>query len=288
MHEDDRQACLRGDGQCIGVVRQRRDVVEDVGAGGGGPAHHLGLARIDGDPCLGARAQALDDGDDAAQLFLGGNVLGAGPRRLAADVEDVGAFLGKLQAVRDGRLRRSMQAAVGEAVGRDVDDAHDARPVEGEAGESGARRGDRLEVVRGIERPATPVALDGILQRDDPAVDARAVTHGNFDGRETQGLTRKREPAPGILRRVGGRRKQPDGPHIGRALHSLDPTTKRPRGSPRGRIYVIRARPVKRRAIRIAAAAPAGRCRRSGGSVRRRSGRRSRTGRAGPRRRACG
>ena len=88
-----------------------------------------------------------------AQLLLGGDVVGAGARRLAADVENVGALLGELQAVRDGGLRRRMQAAVGEAVGRDVDDAHDARTVERQTCKARARRGDGLKVLRGVSVP---------------------------------------------------------------------------------------------------------------------------------------
>ena len=90
-------------------------------------------------------AQPFDDGDDARQLLLGGHVVGTGARRLAADVENVGALRGELQAMGDGSLRRRVQAAVGEAVGRDVDDAHDAWTVERQAGKTRARRAYCLE-----------------------------------------------------------------------------------------------------------------------------------------------
>ena len=70
-----------------------------------------------------------------------------GPRALAADVEDVGALVRQPQRVRDGGLRHPEAAAVGEAVGRDVDDAHDARLVERQAGEPGTRLGERLHEV---------------------------------------------------------------------------------------------------------------------------------------------
>ncbi len=289
MHQDHRQAGLGGDAHRIGVVRERGDVVEDVGAGGGGLAHHLGLARVDGDQHIGARPQALDDWDDARELLLGGDVVGAGAGRFAADVENVGALLGELQSVRDGGLRRRVQAAVGEAVGRNVDDAHDARTVERQTGKARARRGDCLEVLRGGEGAAAPVALDGIAERDDAAPDASAIALGDLDRGKAQRLTGERQAAPGVFFSLGGRRKEADGPHVDGALHACrDPKTKRPRGSSRGRIYSVCSPPVKGCAIRTRSRLRlrlhgAG----SDGNARRRSARPSRSGLSERRRRAC-
>ena len=85
---------------------QRRDIVEDVGAAAGGAAHHLGLARVDGDQRLRARAQALDHRDDAGELVGDRHVAGAGARRFPADVDDVGALVCKPQRVIDRGLHR--------------------------------------------------------------------------------------------------------------------------------------------------------------------------------------
>ena len=59
----------------------------------------------------------------------------------------------------DGGLGREVAAAVGEAVGRDVDDAHDAGPVERKAGDGNARLLQTLQSLRDslhLRRPAVP------------------------------------------------------------------------------------------------------------------------------------
>ena len=72
-------------------------------------------------------ASASIDGDHPA-AFLGRiDGLGAGPGRLAADVDDVGALGDQRPAVGDGRLVVEVPAAVGERVGGDVEHAHHER-----------------------------------------------------------------------------------------------------------------------------------------------------------------
>src|SRR5439155_27358763 len=61
-----------------------------------------------------------------AQLLVGRDRLGARAGGLAADVEDRRAFADEVLAVGDRRARVEPEAAVGEGVRRDVDDAHDA------------------------------------------------------------------------------------------------------------------------------------------------------------------
>src|SRR5579875_882830 len=51
--------------------------------------------------------------------------------RFAADVHDVGPGRRQLQAVGDRLVGAEPAAAVGERVGRDVDDAHDQAPIRG-------------------------------------------------------------------------------------------------------------------------------------------------------------
>ena len=62
-------------------------------------------------------------------LLVGAGRARAGARRLTADVQHVGAFGAQPFAVGDGGFGAGMQAAVGEGVGRDVDDAHHPRPA---------------------------------------------------------------------------------------------------------------------------------------------------------------
>jgi hypothetical protein len=70
-------------------------------------------------------ARAATTGSTRSLLLGRVDALRAGPGRLAADVEDVGARRAQREAVRDRGLGVEVAAAVAERVGRDVDDAHD-------------------------------------------------------------------------------------------------------------------------------------------------------------------
>src|SRR6185503_11867805 len=115
-------------------MREGRDVIDQVDAGLSGAAHDLRLAGIDGEPRTCAWREGLDDGADTAPFLLEIDRVGAGPRRFPADVENVGALRLELQRMRDGRVACEVAPAVGKAVGGDVDNAHDARAIEREAG----------------------------------------------------------------------------------------------------------------------------------------------------------
>lgn len=71
----------------------------------------------------------VEYGQNAIEFLLGRNSERARPRGFAADVEDVrtGAF--HLKRVLDGAARIEKFAAVGEAVRRDVENAHDERAL---------------------------------------------------------------------------------------------------------------------------------------------------------------
>ncbi len=90
-------------------------------------------------------------------------------------------------------------AAVGEAVGRDVDDPHDARAIEREAGKARARGADRLDELGGGERVAPPVALEGVAKGGDAALRAGAIALDDLDGRVAQRLPGERQSAPCLL-----------------------------------------------------------------------------------------
>ena len=60
------------------------------------------------------------------------NRIGAGPRAFPADVENVGTFFDQPQSVIDRGTRACKEPAVRKAVGRDVDDPHDAGTIERE------------------------------------------------------------------------------------------------------------------------------------------------------------
>ncbi len=76
------------------------------------------------------RASFAHDGQHAPQFLVERHGLGARPRGFAADVEDVRAFRRRVAvACSTAALVIEEPAAVGEAVGRDVDDPHDERPA---------------------------------------------------------------------------------------------------------------------------------------------------------------
>ena len=101
VHQHHRRAAL-GDQRHQGrIVLQRRHVVDDARAGIEAGARHGGAAGVDRhhDSALG---QALDHGQDALQFFVGIDRPRARPRRLAADIDDVGTLRNETQAIVDG------------------------------------------------------------------------------------------------------------------------------------------------------------------------------------------
>ena len=74
-------------------------------------------------------AQTLEHRDQAAQFLGFGNPHGARTRGFRADVDDVGALLFQLDGVRESAVGIEEFSAVGKRVRRDVQDAHQQRPL---------------------------------------------------------------------------------------------------------------------------------------------------------------
>ena len=74
--------------------------------------------------------QTLEHGQHALQFLVRVDALGAGTRRLAADVDDRRAALEHLRRRGHRVIRAEMDAPIRERVGRDVDDAHHGRTRE--------------------------------------------------------------------------------------------------------------------------------------------------------------
>ena len=106
---------------------QRRHVVDELGAELERAAGDLGLRRVDRDRDA---VEPLEHRDDAAQLLVDRDALGAGPRRLAADVHDRRAVVHHPARCGRRNARIEVHAAVGEAVGRHVDDPHHRRALQ--------------------------------------------------------------------------------------------------------------------------------------------------------------
>ena len=116
---------LGDDARQLGVAAERGHVVDHLDAELERAARDGGLRRVDRD--RHAR-EPLEDGHDPAKLLVGRDRLGTRAGRLAADVDDRRALLSQPPPVRDRVPRAREAASVREAVGRDVDDAHDRRP----------------------------------------------------------------------------------------------------------------------------------------------------------------
>ena len=111
-------------------------VVDQARSGLQGQFGHARAHRVhaDRDPGPG---QFGDDRLDPADLLLGGDALRAGPGRFPADVHDVRALGGEVQAVGHGGVGAEPRAAVGKRVRGHVDDAHHQAAIL--AGQSGQR-----------------------------------------------------------------------------------------------------------------------------------------------------
>ena len=94
------------------------------------PGGHRGLGhrRLDGvdrHPARRRRPGPRSPGPPGAAPRRRGTGSAPGPGRLAADVDDVGALGDHLEPAGDGRVACRRRPAVGEGVGRDVEDPHD-------------------------------------------------------------------------------------------------------------------------------------------------------------------
>jgi hypothetical protein len=134
VHQNGSAAKFGAGGGHGGVPEVAADVVDDLGSGFDGEAGGGGVEGVDGEDGLGAVFEdGCDDGEDAGLLFVGREWGGVGAGGFAADVEDVGAFVEHRECLREGSFGGVPggveEAAVGEAVGGDVEDAHDERPL---------------------------------------------------------------------------------------------------------------------------------------------------------------
>jgi hypothetical protein len=109
------------------VPEEAADVVDDLGAGFDGAAGGGGVVGVDGENRGGAvEEDGVYDGKDAGLLLFGRDGGGGGSGGLAAEIEEVRAFVEHAEGLIDRGLGGKEMAAVGEGVGGDVEDAHDA------------------------------------------------------------------------------------------------------------------------------------------------------------------
>lgn len=100
-------------------------IVDDIGAVFKGEGGDFGLISIDRDRNLQLAFQSLQNGDEAAEFFGGGDAGAAGLGGFGADIEDIGSFGFELDGAGDGEIGIVILAAIGEGIGRDVQDGDD-------------------------------------------------------------------------------------------------------------------------------------------------------------------
>src|SRR5690606_16812230 len=110
------------------VGESAADVVDEGGPGDEGLFRDGGPHGVDGDGDA-LRGEAADHRDDPPEFLGLVDAGGAGAGGLAADVDEVGALRDQVEAALDGGARVEPAAAVGEGVGRHVDDSHDRTAV---------------------------------------------------------------------------------------------------------------------------------------------------------------
>jgi hypothetical protein len=129
VHQDDGGIATANDleHRRIGAARH---VVHDRGAGVQGLGSDARLPRVDRDRDRGVElGEPLDHRMDALQLLVHRDRGGAGAGGFAADVQHVRTVIDHPSRVRDGARPVEEPPAVGEGVGRDVEDPHDERAL---------------------------------------------------------------------------------------------------------------------------------------------------------------
>ena len=137
VHHDQHGVGVGDDAQHVGIGGTAGHVVHDHRARLERRGRDGGLRGVDAHRDRGAGNQRAHDRKGAPELFIEVDGIGAGPGRLAPDIENGRPGSGQRQAVIHGRSGIGEAAAVGEGVGRDVDHAHERPPGkvgEGEAG----------------------------------------------------------------------------------------------------------------------------------------------------------
>ena len=122
MHDDEAGIAVAGHFD-HSFIAKARHVVDDRGSHIDSCADNFGMARIDAHANALVRENAHDI-DDAVDLFSDRDLIATRTRGLATHVDYRSAFLDHAVRMRDSGLNRVVLAAIGEGIGRNVEDAH--------------------------------------------------------------------------------------------------------------------------------------------------------------------
>jgi hypothetical protein len=112
MHEAD--GALGGDYSLQGaLLGQGSDVIDHASAGRRSGPYHVRLASVDGDDRIRLSSQLLNDGYNAANLFLRIDGVGSGSRGLTAHVDDRCALFDHAQTMAYSGIDLPVLAAIG-------------------------------------------------------------------------------------------------------------------------------------------------------------------------------
>ena len=128
VHDNDGYAVRGNDARHVGVALQAPHVVDDCRAGFQRPSRNGGFHRIDRHRDANRRDSRQDRLKPSAFFFHRYRTHAAiGPRRLGADIDDVGTFGDHAPCVFDGHRRLQEAPAVRERIRSDIEHAHDPR-----------------------------------------------------------------------------------------------------------------------------------------------------------------
>jgi hypothetical protein len=107
------------------IPREAAGVVDDFSAMLNGQFRHFGFVGVHRNWNAECAFQTLQHRNQAANLFRGRNARAAGFGGFSADIDDICALFLKLDRAGEGAVGVKIEPAIGERIGRDVEDAHD-------------------------------------------------------------------------------------------------------------------------------------------------------------------
>lgn len=125
MHNDITRLGFCKDWQHVAKIEGPGDVIDDGGTGFDGFSGDLRFLGIDGDGDVEGLGESFNDGDDAVEFFVLIDAVGTGTSTFAADIDDVGTVFNELGCMGYGKF--GIGVAIGEAVRRYIENAHDER-----------------------------------------------------------------------------------------------------------------------------------------------------------------
>ena len=127
VHQNQAWAEAGDYGEHGGVPVEAADVVDDLSAGGDRVRGGGGVVSVDGENGVRALAvKSFEHGQEALLLFGSGERCGTGAGGFGSDIEDVGSGVEQMEPARDGDVGCEEAAAIGEGVGGDIEDGHEA------------------------------------------------------------------------------------------------------------------------------------------------------------------